>query len=201
MMIWRDALVSSAVQDTELRLALASAFGIEGSALVLSESIEDLSDQKLFVLKTYLEGGSFDLLLSIYVSDAVITPRNAAETLAESLQTGLLMANDETSDPYSMIWMNGHGQAQEVRVVPLDLDERGIYNLESPVVAEQAGRDATRRLRCAGGEQCVRSGFWFTPAKAGSRQYFSAGDLMPEVTSDYGATIWQWDQNQESSKP
>jgi hypothetical protein len=135
------------------------------------------------------------------LSDAVITPRNAAETLAESLQTGLLIANDETSDPYSMIWMNGHGQVQEVRVVPLDLDEKGIYNLESPVVAEQAGMDATRTLRCAGGDQCVRSGFWFTPAKAGSRQYFSAGDLMPEVTSDYGATIWHWDQNQESSKP
>lgn len=199
-MIWRDVLVASATADAELRLALAAAFGIEGHALELSESIEDLSDQKLFVLKTYLDGGRFDLLLSIYVSDAVVVPGNAARKLAESLQTGLLTADDETSDPYSMIWMNEHGEAQEVRVVPQDLDEKGIYNLVSPAVATQAEVDATRRLRCVAGDQCVRSGFWFTPAKAGSRRHFNVGEVMPEVNSDYGASIWQWDQNQQPPK-
>jgi len=49
-------------------------------------------------------------------------------------------------------------------------------------------------------QPCPRSGFWFTPAQAGSRRYFKSGDLMPEVGGDYGATIWQWDQNQEPPK-
>jgi hypothetical protein len=34
------------------------------------------------------------------------------------------------------------------------------------------------------------------PARAGSRQRFEAGQVMPEVGGDYGATIWQWDDQQ-----
>jgi len=47
---------------------------------------------------------------------------------------------------------------------------------------------------------CSRSGFWFTPAQVGSRRYFKSGDVMPSVGGDYGATIWQWDQNQDPPK-
>jgi hypothetical protein len=35
------------------------------------------------------------------------------------------------------------------------------------------------------------------PARAGSRQRFEAGQVMPEVGGDYGATIWQWDELQD----
>lgn len=49
------------------------------------------------------------------------------------------------------------------------------------------------RLRCVAGQPCPRAGFWFTPARAGSRRQFAIGDVMPEVGGDYGATIWQWD--------
>ncbi len=38
------------------------------------------------------------------------------------------------------------------------------------------------------------------PAKAGSRKDFQQGDVMPEVPSDYGATIWQWDSDQSDPK-
>ncbi len=41
-----------------------------------------------------------------------------------------------------------------------------------------------------------REGCWFTPAKAGSRRFFVVGQLMPAFTTDYGATIWQWDEQQ-----
>ncbi|MCO5978808.1 PoNe immunity protein domain-containing protein [Ideonella oryzae] len=52
------------------------------------------------------------------------------------------------------------------------------------------------RLRCEAGHPCPKSGFWFTPARAGSRQRFEARQVMPEVGGDYGATIWQWDDQQ-----
>jgi hypothetical protein len=39
-----------------------------------------------------------------------------------------------------------------------------------------------------------------TPAKSGSRRFFKSGDTMPEVASDYGSTIWQWDIDQSDPK-
>jgi hypothetical protein len=54
--------------------------------------------------------------------------------------------------------------------------------------------------RCVGGESCPRSGWWFTPAKANSRRYFKAKDIMPDVDSKYGSTIWQWDIDQSNPK-
>jgi hypothetical protein len=57
------------------------------------------------------------------------------------------------------------------------------------------------RLRCEANQPCPREGFWFTPAQAGSRRFFKAGEVMPEISGDFGTTIWQWDQNQDASKP
>jgi hypothetical protein len=54
--------------------------------------------------------------------------------------------------------------------------------------------------RVAHGQPCNRAGFWVTPAKVGSRRYFKAGEVMPQLGGDYGSTIWQWDINQEPPK-
>jgi len=51
--------------------------------------------------------------------------------------------------------------------------------------------------RCDAAQPCPRSGFWWTPAKQGSRRYFNQGDVMPDFpNSQFGETIWYWDQNQ-----
>jgi len=52
------------------------------------------------------------------------------------------------------------------------------------------------RLRSVAGQTCPKEGFWFTPAKADSRQKFAQGQVMPTVGGDYGTTIWQWDEAQ-----
>ena len=52
-------------------------------------------------------------------------------------------------------------------------------------------------LRCEAGQPCPREGWWFTPAKAGSRHHFQQGEVMPALSTDYGATIWQWDERQD----
>ena len=53
------------------------------------------------------------------------------------------------------------------------------------------------RLRCESGHPCPRAGFWLTPAQAQSRRRFAQGETMPAIASDYGATIWQWDDRQD----
>jgi hypothetical protein len=55
---------------------------------------------------------------------------------------------------------------------------------------------APTRQRCEGGQPCPREGFWFTPAKLGSRRRFQHGETMPVFSTDYGTTIWQWDDSQ-----
>lgn len=62
--------------------------------------------------------------------------------------------------------------------------------------AEQRTPPPRARLRCEAGQPCPREGFWYTPAQADSRRFFKAGEPMPEIGGDYGATIWQWDENQ-----
>jgi hypothetical protein len=54
----------------------------------------------------------------------------------------------------------------------------------------------TKVKRTPGGEHCPETGFYFTPARANSRRYFDKGELMPNVETSYGATIWQWDERQ-----
>jgi hypothetical protein len=54
------------------------------------------------------------------------------------------------------------------------------------------------RLRCEANQPCPRDGFWFTAAKVGSRRWFKQGELMPSLGTDYGLTIWQWDEDQSA---
>lgn len=49
--------------------------------------------------------------------------------------------------------------------------------------------DTAQRLRCEAGQPCPVGGEWFTPGVPGLR-HFKQGEVMPEVKSDYGQTIW-----------
>lgn len=48
-----------------------------------------------------------------------------------------------------------------------------------------------------GGDICRKTGFYFTPAHPQSRRRLSQGETAPELDSQYGKTIWQWDPVQE----
>lgn len=51
-------------------------------------------------------------------------------------------------------------------------------------------------LKIEAGELCPKTGFYFTPALLDSRKHFVKGELMPNLKSTYGQTIWQWDEIQ-----
>jgi Domain of unknown function (DUF1911)/Domain of unknown function (DUF1910) len=53
------------------------------------------------------------------------------------------------------------------------------------------------QLRCEANQPCPQAGYWYTPAKRGSRRVFKTGETMPEIkNSPWGATIWYWDEKQ-----
>jgi hypothetical protein len=52
------------------------------------------------------------------------------------------------------------------------------------------------QVKVVGGDACRRTGFYFTPAHANSRRLLTRGEIAPELDSQYGKTIWQWDSNQ-----
>ena len=83
-------------------------------------------------------------------------------------------------------------------VYPKDLADwaRAHHVKDRVKLSAPSAAAAEERLRCEAGQPCPKTGFWFTPARAGSRQRFEAGQVMPEVGGDYGATIWQWDDVQ-----
>jgi hypothetical protein len=55
--------------------------------------------------------------------------------------------------------------------------------------------DASRisRLRCEAGQPCPAEGEWFTPGIQGFR-HFKQGEIMPDMKSDYGQSIWYREQ-------
>lgn len=65
-------------------------------------------------------------------------------------------------------------------------------------VTDRPGQDPGKSFRhnVPGGSPCPEAGWWFTPAKSGSRRHFKAGETMPETDSSYGHTLWQWDEVQ-----
>jgi hypothetical protein len=70
----------------------------------------------------------------------------------------------------------------------------GQFDEPAPELAE-ATIQPTERLRCEAGQPCPKEGWWFTPAGSG-RRYFKQGQIMPNLGSDFGQTIWQWAQDQ-----
>lgn len=86
--------------------------------------------------------------------------------------------------------------------------EQPVFEKQSCVwyLVERADDDVSTQLppnatpvtsqRVPAGEVCSEPGFYFTPARAGSRQFFEKGEVMPALDTTYGATIWQWDSNQ-----
>lgn len=62
----------------------------------------------------------------------------------------------------------------------------------------EASVEITNGPRVQGGMACPQPGYYLTPARADSRRYFATGETMPQVSGDYGVTIWQWDTNQEN---
>lgn len=81
-------------------------------------------------------------------------------------------------------------------VYPKDLADWAREHRVLGMIKPGAGAQALR-MRCEAGQPCPQTGFWYTPAKLGSRRTFSTGQKMPEIKdTPWGSTIWYWDEQQ-----
>lgn len=130
----------------------------------------------------------------LYVKvNRVLKPVRAPEL--ECLHNGSIAGEARFSPRSSNLWLRRFDDAPEAPPTPAGPSPRGKVVSLSPAAKSD-------RLRCEAGQPCPRAGFWFTPAQVGSRRLFKPGEVMPEFKSDYGATIWQWDEvSQDPPKP
>jgi hypothetical protein len=94
------------------------------------------------------------------------------------------------------LWEIDDTSYRDLPFYPKDLVD---YARTHEAVAPAAGSDASPDARppsVRAGEPCPRTGYWLTPAAQNSRRRFQQGEVMPDTKSSYGATIWQWDENQ-----
>lgn len=130
----------------------------------------------------WIDDDSMHAFVQDHLRDPLLTRDTdfARSTAKPKLAPGLVACNAFTSRSCSWIYVEQiHGE------------------LES-WAADDIGRGIESGPRVEAGEMCVQPGYYFTPANAGSRRYFSTGEAMPRTDGDYGVTIWQWDMNQDS---
>lgn len=121
-------------------------------------------------------------------------------------QNGIYLPDDERG--CAQLLIKGY-QAWEI-LLPMDpnnheaqpRDERSLpttWTLVERVVGSGGDTDApganatSTRLRCEAGKPCPAEGEWFTPGVQGTR-LFVLGEIMPDMKSDYGQTIWYCEQ-------
>lgn len=54
--------------------------------------------------------------------------------------------------------------------------------------------EQSERIKVKGGEACIKTGHWITPAKPDTRLYFTQGAILPILSeTDWGEVYWYWD--------
>jgi hypothetical protein len=80
------------------------------------------------------------------------------------------------------------------RVPKVEAEKRRIRDL----LEQRAGKPAASLdqqalpLRAKAGTPCPRTGFWKTQSNEIAKCYYKEGELMPDLGSSYGFTIWEW---------
>lgn len=118
-----------------------------------------------------------------HLNDSRLTkdPFFAKSASTVDLAPSLVARNAFTSRPCRWIYVEQiHGET-------MDWSEPGGVALQ------------TNAPRVSGGAACPQSGYYFTPSRIHSRRYFAKDEIMPQIGSAYGATIWQWDNDQQRS--
>ncbi|MFY6081331.1 hypothetical protein ACOUS3_16755, partial [Acinetobacter baumannii] len=55
-------------------------------------------------------------------------------------------------------------------------------------------KEQSERIKVKGGEVCIKTGYWITPARPDTRLYFTQGTTLPILSeTDWGEVYWYWD--------
>lgn len=72
-----------------------------------------------------------------------------------------------------------------------------FYHSFNPTAGEENLLNNYNRIAIKAGEKAPQSGYWFTVASNNSRQYFNAGEILPEIKKqDWGEVYWQFEKEE-----
>lgn len=83
---------------------------------------------------------------------------------------------------------------------PIDWPANWMDELPRESIDADRGHVREHQPNVPAGQPCPEAGWWFTPAKTGSRRYFRQGEVMPALGGDYGKTFWQWSPDQSAPR-
>jgi hypothetical protein len=126
-MIWRDILSRGDIPDNDIIQALGTLFQLPAQDVAVSDSLEDIGRHRVFCLKSVLAGNDFNFMVTIYAELKISDALQSLQTLSLLLNRELLVADDDTQDPYSMLLIKPNSQIVSVRVSADRLDSNDEY--------------------------------------------------------------------------
>lgn len=82
--------------------------------------------------------------------------------------------------------------------VEAELRRRGFVPEVIPFRGQPVLAAVSGRVGVAAGNKCPETGFWSSPSSPTSRRYFFQGEALPDLKTQFGTTVWQWDEDQDS---
>ncbi|MGY5774790.1 hypothetical protein [Rhizobium sp. LEGMi135b] len=132
-MIWFDASLEKRADDDLLRHSIAAVLSVDTDSVDVIHDMAQIADMPSTCLVTSEAFDDYSQIISIYHSSDLHPPPilDAASQLARLLRRSLLVANDETANPYSFILISSTGESSVVLVDPDELDENNRYVITS----------------------------------------------------------------------
>lgn len=133
-MIWFDACLESPANDDLLQGCIAAILGISNKDVDVVHSIGEIGTAIATCVVALHSAESYSQLVTLYLSEDFPVPGvpEAAARLALALDRSLLLANDESANPYSFVRVSNTGRQTVVLVDPDELDENDRYVIREP---------------------------------------------------------------------
>jgi len=133
-MIWEEVLIDRNLTDEEIITGISKVFSVSKTDILIVDDIAEIHVGERFriVCERTLVKGDFPLKLSIYLYDAKLAQLNAKVIIGrfcDILHCKCLIP-DNSSNPYSMLLIQGSNKQQIVLLDPIRLDEDEEYILK-----------------------------------------------------------------------
>ena len=133
-MIWLDMILRTSVSDNDLLNSISLLVPSEKKNNVkLIESIEEIGTEGMTCLKSHLLGKEFNTSLTFYTAFEVTDSEIKIKQLSNLLNREILIADDTTLDPYSMILISPTGSCSKVKICASELDQNNEYVIKEKV--------------------------------------------------------------------
>lgn len=128
-MIWFDAVLSQPADDGTLRHGVAAMLNVAENQVKIIHSIGDIDPAEITCVAEDSTADTHPQLITFYLPETFPSPDilESASRLAAALGRSMLLPNDATANPYSLVHVSHAGQPSIVLVDPDELDERGRY--------------------------------------------------------------------------